>query len=344
MSSSPDILLYQSPNGQTQLEVHLQNETVWLTQAQMAGLFGRDQGVISRHLKNIFISGELEEESSTQKLQVTPLSIAEGVATSSMQKMHKTSGGRPVSYYNLDAIISVGYRVNSIKGTQFRKWATSILRQYLVEGYALNERRLRESTRQLNDLKRLVKLQAEIATKQELTAGQSDALLRVLGDYAHALDVLDQYDHQRLRVQGTATEEPFELTYEAGLEAVDSLREQFGGSVLFGREKDASFQSSVRSIYQSFGGEDLYPSVEEKAANLLYFVVKNHSFSDGNKRIAAFLFVWFLDRNQCLYKPDGSRRLADNALVALTLLIAESKPEDKDTMVTLVVNLINQDN
>jgi prophage maintenance system killer protein len=145
-------------------------------------------------------------------------------------------------------------------------------------------------------------------------------------------------------VRGTATEEPFELTYEAGLEAVESLRTQFGGSALFGREKDASFQSSVRTIYQSFGGEDLYPSVEEKAANLLYFVVKNHSFSDGNKRIAAFLFVWFLDRNKCLYHPDGSRRLADNALVALTLLIAESKPEDNDTMVTLVVNLINQDN
>lgn len=328
MPSSSDILLYQSPNGQTQLEVHLQNETVWLTQAQMAELFDVSRPNVTMHLRNVFKEGELEEISVGK----------ESLLTAADGKQYR------VKLYNLDVIISVGYRVKSLRGTHFRQWATGILRQYLVEGYALNERRLRESTRQLNDLKRLVKLQAEIATSQELTAGQSDALLRVLGDYARALDVLDQYDHQRLRVQGTASEEPFELTYEAGLEAVDSLREQFGGSVLFGREKDASFQSSVRSIYQSFGGEYLYPSVEEKAANLLYFVVKNHSFSDGNKRIAAFLFVWFLDRNQCLYKPDGSRRLADNALVALTLLIAESKPEDKDTMVTLVVNLINQDN
>ncbi|WP_375418034.1 RhuM family protein [uncultured Hymenobacter sp.] len=344
MTTSNDVLLYQSSEGQTQLEVHLQDETVWLTQAQMAELFGRDQGVISRHLKNIFSSGELDEESSVQKMRIALSSTDNEAGEGFMQNMHKTAGGRPVSYYNLDAIISVGYRVNSIKGTHFRQWATRVLRHYLVQGYALNERRLRESARQLADLKRLVQLQGQIAASQELSADQSDALLRVLGDYARALDVLDQYDHQRLRVRGTATEEPFELTYEAGLQAVDGLRQQFGGSALFGREKDASFQSSVRSIYQSFGGEDLYPSVEEKAANLLYFVVKNHSFSDGNKRIAAFLFVWFLDQNRCLSKPDGSRRLADNALVALTLLIAESKPEDKDTMVTLVVNLINQEN
>jgi prophage maintenance system killer protein len=325
MNSTNNILLYQAPDGQTQLEVQLDHETVWLTQAQMAELFGRDRSVIGKHLRTIFQTGELSEESNVQKM---PIAFSD----------------KPARIYNLDVIISVGYRVNSIKGTQFRQWATHILRQYLVQGFVLNEKRLRESARQLADLKRLVQLQGEVAANQELTSDQSDALLRVLGDYARALDVLDQYDHQRLRVRGTASEEPFELTYEAGLEAVDSLRTQFGGSALFGREKDASFQSSVRSIYQSFDGEDLYPSVEEKAANLLYFVVKNHSFSDGNKRIAAFLFVWFLDRNHCLYHPDGSRRLADNALVALTLLIAESKPEDKDTMVTLVVNLINQDN
>ena len=344
MQPTDNILLYQAPDGQTQLEVQLDHETVWLTQAQMAELFGRDQGVISRHLKNVFSTGELQEETSVQKMHIASIPVDNENGAGFMQKMHKTSGGRPVSYYNLDAIISVGYRVNSIKGTQFRQWATNVLRQYLVRGFALNEKRLRESARQLADLKRLVQLQGEVAANQELTSDQSAALLRVLGDYARALDVLDQYDHQRLRVRGTAHEEPFELTYEAGLEAVESLRVQFGGSVLFGREKDASFQSSVRTIYQSFDGEDLYPSVEEKAANLLYFVVKNHSFSDGNKRIAAFLFVWFLDRNHCLYHPDGTRRLADNALVALTLLIAESKPEDKDTMVTLVVNLINQDN
>ena len=328
MASTNDILLYQTPDGQMQLEVQLANETVWLSQAQMVELFDTTKQNVSLHLRNLFREEELSEETSVK------------------DSLTLVSKGRKytVKYYNLDVVISVGYRVKSLRGTHFRQWATGILRQYLVQGFVLNEKRLRESARQLADLKRLVQLQGEVAASQELTSDQSEALLRVLGDYARALDVLDQYDHQRLQVRGTASEEPFELTYEAGLEAVDSLRVQFGGSALFGREKDASFQSSVRSIYQSFDGEDLYPSVEEKAANLLYFVVKNHSFSDGNKRIAAFLFVWFLDRNKCLYNPDGSRRLADNALVALTLLIAESKPEDKDTMVTLVVNLINQDN
>lgn len=328
MSSTNDILLYQLPNGNSQLQVQLQDETVWLTQAQMAELFDTTKQNISLHTRNAFRDGELYENAV----------VKESLTTAADGKSYR------VKHYNLDVIISVGYRVKSLRGTHFRQWATQILRQYLVQGYALNEQRLRESSRQLADLKRLVQLQSEVAASQELTSDQSDALLRVLGDYARALDVLDQYDHQRLRVRGTAAEEPFVLTYEAGLEAVEGLRTQFGGSALFGREKDASFQSSVRTIYQSFDGEDLYPSVEEKAANLLYFVVKNHSFSDGNKRIAAFLFVWFLDRNHCLYKPDGSRRLADNALVALTLLIAESKPEDKDTMVTLVVNLINQEN
>lgn len=325
MEPTQDILIYQATDGQTQLEVHLQNETVWLTQAQMAELFGRERSVITKHLRVIFETGELAEESN-------------------VQKMHIAFSDKPVAYYNLDVIIAVGYRVNSKKGTQFRQWATQVLRQYLVQGYALNEMRLREDARQLTELKRLLRLQGELLDNQELTPAQTTALLRVLADYARALDVLDQYDHQRLRVTATSPNTSFELTYEAAMQAVDGLRQQFGGSVLFGREKDESFQSSVRTIYQTFGGEELYPSVEEKAANLLYFVVKNHSFSDGNKRIAAFLFVWFMDKNHCLYKPDGTRRLADNALVALTLLIAESKPEDKDTMVTLVVNLINQEN
>ncbi len=328
MNPVENVLLYQTPNGQTQLEVQLDHETVWLTQAQMAELFAVSRPNITLHLRNVFKDGELDEISVGK----------ESLLTAGDGKQYRTK------YYNLDVIISVGYRVKSLRGTHFRQWATGVLRQYLVQGYALNDKRLRESARQLADLKRLVQLQGEVAANQELTSDQSAALLRVLGDYTRALDVLDQYDHQRLQVRGTATDEPFELTYEAGLEAVEGLRKQFGGSALFGREKDASFQSSVRTIYQSFDGEDLYPSVEEKAANLLYFVVKNHSFSDGNKRIAAFLFVWFLDRNRCLYHPDGTRRLADNALVALTLLIAESKPEDKATMVTLVVNLINQDN
>lgn len=329
MPALQDVLIYQAPDGQTQLEVQLQNETVWLTQAQLAELFNVSKKTVSEHIQNLFREGELQSDSVVRKSRTTAVD----------GKAYLTQ------HYNLDVIISVGYRVKSLRGTHFRQWATQVLRQYLVQGYALNEKRLRENQRQLADLKRLVQLQGEVAASQELTSDQSDALLRVLGDYARALDVLDQYDHQRLRIAHTATPDtPFELTYEAALTAIEGLRQKFGGSALFGREKDESFQSSVGTIYQSFGGEDLYPSVEEKAANLLYFVVKNHSFSDGNKRIAAFLFVWFLDENKCLYKPDGSRRLADNALVALTLMIAESKPEDKDVMVTLVVNLINQEN
>ena len=331
LPATTDVLLYQSPDGQIQLDVQLDHDTVWLTQAQMSELFDISKKTVSEHISNIFREEELVREAVVRDFRTT----------ASDGKAYRTN------YYNLDVIISVGYRVKSKRGTSFRQWATQVLRQYLVQGYALNEKRLRESQRQLADLKRLVQLQAEVAASQELTADQSDALLRILGDYARALDVLDQYDHQRLRVARDTVapaDSGFELTYESALQAIDALRVQFGGSELFGREKDKSFESSVRTIYQSFGGQDMYPSVEEKAANLLYFVVKNHSFSDGNKRIAAFLFVYFLDRNGCLYRPDGGRRLADNALVALTLLIAESRPEDKDVMATLVVNLINGEN
>jgi len=333
MSPTPaDILLYQSPDGQIQLDVQLDHDTVWLTQSQMSELFDTTKQNISLHVRNVFKEDELDKKAV----------VKDSLTTAADGKSYRTN------YYNLDVIISVGYRVKSKRGTSFRQWATQVLRQYLVQGYALNEKRLRESQRQLADLKRLVQLQAEVAASQELTADQSDALLRILGDYARALDVLDQYDHQRLRVAkdtvAPADAAGFELTYESAMQAIDALRVQFGGSELFGREKDKSFESSVRTIYQSFGGQDMYPSVEEKAANLLYFVVKNHSFSDGNKRIAAFLFVYFLDRNACLYHRDGSRRIADNALVALTLLIAESRPEDKDVMATLVVNLINGEN
>ena len=330
MQPNPDILLYQSPDGAIRLDVQLDHETVWLTQAQMTVLFNTTKQNVSLHVRNLFREGELAESTSVKE-SLTLLPDGREYRTNS---------------YNLDVIISVGYRVKSARGTQFRQWATQVLRDYLVRGFALNERRLSENARQLADLKRLVQLQGRIAATQELSPDQSNALLRILGDYARALDVLDQYDHQRLRVarENVSADTDYELTYAEALSTIEALKAQFGGSELFGREKDQSFESSVRTIYQSFGGQELYPSVEEKAANLLYFVVKNHSFSDGNKRIAAFLFVYFLDRNGCLYHADGSRRLADNALVALTLLIAESQPEEKDTLVTLVVNLINGEN
>ncbi|WP_169513192.1 virulence protein RhuM/Fic/DOC family protein [Hymenobacter aerophilus] len=280
--SSSNILLYQSADGLTRLDVQLQHETVWLTQAQMAELFDTTKQNISLHTRNAFREGELEESSVVKDFLTTAVD----------GKNYQTK------HYNLDVIISVGYRVKSRQGTQFRQWATRTLREFLVQGFALNEKRLRQDAQQLRELKRLLALQGEIVENQELTPDQTTALLRVLSDYARALDVLDQYDHQRLRVVATSPDTPFELTYEAAMRAVDGLRAQFGGSTLFGREKDQSFESSVRTIYQSFGGEELYPSVEEKAANLLYFVVKNHSFSDGNKRIAAFSFA---DLRFCSY-------------------------------------------
>lgn len=321
-----EIFIYESETGETTIDVKLQQETVWLTQSQLSQLFDRDRSVITKHLKNIFSSGELDEESN-------------------VQKMHIANSDKPVSFYNLDVIISVGYRVNSKRGTQFRIWATNVLRQHLVEGYTLNEKLLREQAQKYQDLKKTVKLlQNVVHRKDELNSNEGLGLLQVISDYTYALDILDDYDHQRLTIKGTHKEELFRISYEGAKDAIQTLKEKFGSSDLFGREKDESFQSSLNTIYQTFGGEELYPSLEEKAANLLYFVVKNHSFSDGNKRIAAFLFVWFMEKNNLLYDENGYKRIADNALVALTLLIAESDPAEKETMVKVIVNLINQNN
>lgn len=317
-----EIIIYQSQDGQTSIDVRLENDTVWLNQSQMIKLFGRDQSVISRHIRSIFKEGELDEKSN-------------------MHFLHIANSDRPVTIYSLDVIISVGYRVKSPQGTQFRIWANKVLKEYLVKGYAVNEKRLKEQSQQLEQLKQTVKLLGNVLENQPLNSDQASGLLKVITDYTYALDVLDQYDHQVLEITETTKDEFFRISYEEAMAAINGLREKFGGSSLFGNEKDESFQGSLAAIYQTFGGEDLYRSVEEKAAHLLYFVIKNHSFSDGNKRIAAFLFVWFLEKNKLLYKEDGSRRIADNALVALTLMIAESKPEEMEMMVKVVVNLIN---
>ncbi len=318
------IVIYQSEDGQTQIDVRLENETVWLTQAQMAELFQKDQSVIARHIANIFKEGELEKSSN-------------------MQILHNTlSKYKPTSIYNLDVIISVGYRVKSKRGTAFRIWARKILKDYLIKGFAVNERIRRE---QIGELRQLVGILGRTIQSQPLMPSEENqALFDVVTDYAYALDTLDNYDYERLTIEKTTQEERFHATYENAISEVEGLRKKFGGSNLFGNEKDDSFKSSIGQIYQTFGGEELYPSVEEKAAMLLYLVTKNHSFSDGNKRIAATLFLWFLNNNGILYRKDGSKRLADNTLVALTLMIAESKTEEKDVMVKVVVNLINQVN
>lgn len=326
------IVIYQTEDGQTQIDVRLENETVWLTQAQMAELFKKDRTVITRHINNIFKEGELEKEEVCAKFAHT----TRHGAIEGKQQIQE------IVLYNLDVIISVGYRVKSKRGTAFRIWARNVLKDYLVKGYVINERIRKE---QIGELRQLVgMLGRTIQSQPLLSTDETNALFEVVTNYTYALDTLDNYDYERLTIDKTTKQEPFHATYENAMEAINGLREKFGGSVLFGNEKDDSFKSSIGQIYQTFGGEELYPSVEEKAAMLLYLVTKNHSFSDGNKRIAATLFLWFLNNNHILYREDGSKRLADNTLVALTLMIAESKTEEKDVMVKVVVNLINQRN
>ncbi len=324
-----EIIIYQSEDGKTQLEVKLEGETVWLTQMQMADLFQTDRTVINRHIRNIYNIAELDEKTTCAKNAQVRL---EG----------KRKITRTISYYNLDMIISVGYRVNSIRGVRFRQWANSVLRQYLVKGYAVNERIRKQ---QIVELRQLVQVVGRTLHQQPMPDTEdSNSLFDVVVDYTYALDTLDNYDYQRLGIAKTTHEEPFRATYETAMHEIDMLRGKFGGSMLFGNEKDESFKSSIGQIYQTFDGEELYPSVEEKAAMLLYLVTKNHSFSDGNKRIAATLFLWFMNNNGILYREDGSKRIADNTLVALTLMIAESRTEEKDVMVKVVVNLINREN
>ena len=322
-TNNSQLVIYKAPDGTMSIDVTVQNETVWLSQGQMAELFGKDQSVIARHISNVFKEGELEKESN-------------------MQILHNTlSKFKPTQVYSLDVIISVGYRVKSKRGTQFRIWANQVLKQYLLQGYAINER---VAVQKYDELSQLVKVLGRTIQNQEKLTEDSRSLLDVVVDYTYALDTLDRYDYQELKIEDTTGKEAFHATYENAMEVIRELHEKFGGSTLFGNEKDDSFKSSIGQIYQTFGGVDLYPSVEEKAAMLLYLVTKNHSFSDGNKRIAATLFLWFLNGNGILYNEDGTKRIADNTLVALTLMIAESRTEEKDTMVKVIVNLINKNN
>ena len=323
------IVLYQSADGMTQLDVKLEGETVWLNRQQMAELFGRDVKTIGKHINNA-----LREE------------LNDGISTvakfATVQKEGSRLVNREVEYYNLDMIISVGYRVKSRRGVEFRRWANGILKQFLINGYAVNER-IRQ--RQIAELRQLVLVVGRTIEQQPVaTTDESHALFDVVVDYTYALDTLDNYDYQRLYISKTTRNELFHATYDNAMQEIEMLREKFGASTLFGNEKDESFKSSIGQIYQTFDGEELYPSVEEKAAMLLYLVTKNHSFSDGNKRIAATLFLWFMNNNGILYREDGSKRIADNTLVALTLMIAESRTEEKDIMVKVVVNLINKSN
>ena len=329
LENSGDVIIYQSEDGATKINVNLQDETVWLSQQQLVELYHTSRTNVVEHIRNIYNEGELEENQSCRNFR--------HVQTEGNRKVE-----REIPFYNLDMIISVGYRVNSIRGTQFRIWANRVLKDYIVKGYAINDKIRIEHYNELKDVVRL--LANTVHSQEKLTDEQSTGLLSVVTDYVYALDTLDRYDYQQLTIENTTKEERFHATYENAMEAILSLKEKFGESNLFANEKDNSFKSSIGQIYQTFGGVELYPSVEEKAAMLLYLVTKNHSFSDGNKRIAAMLFLWFMERNGILYRADGSKRIADNTLVALTLMIAESRTEEKDIMVKVVVNLINQQN
>ncbi len=330
-SNNSQLVIYQTPQGDTRIDVRVKGETIWLTQRQIAELFGTKVPAISKHLKNIFASGELQEDMVISKMETTTRHGAIAGKTQTTE----------TKFYNLDAILSVGYRVNSKNATAFRIWANQVLKQYLLQGYAINER---VAAQKYDELSQLVKVLGRTIQNQEKLTEDSRSLLDVVVDYTYALDTLDRYDYQELKIEDTTGKEAFHTTYENAMEVIRELHEKFGGSTLFGNEKDDSFKSSIGQIYQTFGGVDLYPSVEEKAAMLLYLVTKNHSFSDGNKRIAATLFLWFLNGNGILYNEDGTKRIADNTLVALTLMIAESRTEEKDTMVKVIVNLINKNN
>ena len=293
----------------------------------MAQLFDKDSDTIGLHLRNIYQSKELVEDTTTEFFSVVQL---EG----------KRQVKRSLKLYNLDAIISV----NSKRGIQFRIWATSVIKDYLLKGYAIDNKRLIEENNKLKELQSSVKILGNTLKYKELSDDESTGLLNIISQYAYALEILDQYDYQKLEINNTSGKEIYQLTYKEAMEQIQLVKRVYGNNDLFGNEKDKSFQSSISTIYQTYNGFDLYPSVEEKAAHLLYFITKNHSFTDGNKRIAAFFFLYFLERNGLLYDEFGSKRIADNTLVALTLMIAVSKPVEKDTMIKVIVNLINRKN
>lgn len=307
MNEKKELVIFETEDNTIKLEVPVEKETVWLSQSQMTELFGVDRTVITRHVNNVFKEGELIKESN-------------------VQKMHIANSDRPVQFYNLDVIISVGYRVKSKRGVEFRRWANSVLKQYILQGYAINDNRIA----QLGEVIQIM--------KRTQNALDSQQVLNVIQKYSKALNLLDSYDHQTMeRPKGNVV--TYELTYEECMDVISQMR--FGDeSDLFGKEKDDSFRGSIGNIYQSFAGKELYPSLEEKAAHLLYFVTKNHSFLDGNKRIAATMFLYFLDKNGVLFM-EGEKLIDDHTLVALTIMIAESKPEEKEMMITVIMNCLS---
>ena len=320
-----EIILYKAKQG-PQVEVRLLNETIWLSQKDMAGIFDTSSDNVGLHLKNIFKEGELKEKSVTEDYSVT----------ASDGKQYK------VKHYNLDAVISVGYRVNSVRGTQFRIWATRVLRDHITKGFTINEKRLLEAKEKFAELQQTVTFLTE-KSKKELLTGQEGEILSLLSSYAKTLTILDEYDKGTLR-EAKGGKGVFVLTYEESKRVIAEVKRELiakkEAGELFGNEKDQSFQGVVRGLYQTFGGQELYKTLESKAAHLLYLTIKDHSFSDGNKRSASFLFVYFLDKNNALYCEGGEKKINDNALAALALLVAASDPNEKDQMIALITQLL----
>lgn len=323
MEQQNNIVIYQTENGKTKLDVYLQKQTIWLSLDEISSLFQKNKSTISRHIKNIFFSEELDRESV----------VANFATTAKDGKIYQ------VDYYNLDMIISVGYRVNSKIATQFRKWATGILKQYLVDGYAVNEKRLQEQKSKISQLQNAIKLLNRSIEHQADNLDDAKKLSALMADFASGLDLLDDYDNKTLDTKGKTIKPAVIIKKEEFLNVIDKMKPEFGSDV-FANPKDDSFDSSINQIYQTFGGQECYPSLEEKAAMLLYFLVKNHSFTDGNKRIGAACFLYFLDKNGILYQ--NNTQLIDNTtLFTLTILIAESKPEEKETMKQVILSVLN---
>jgi prophage maintenance system killer protein len=337
MTKDQNLIIFKDDALEIEVSVSPEEETVWLTQDQLAKLFEKNKSTISRHLKNIFETGELNRNDSVAKNE-TELNIVD-YRSGKLQKVE-----RVIEYYNLDVIISLGYKVNSKRGIIFRKWANQILKEYIYKGYAIDQERLTKNREHYKTFVYSVKLIADLIERKELESEESKSLLHIISKYAYALETLDKYDHQSLTITNiTKDDKKIKLEYEDAIKEIKGLPD-YGKTQWFGREKDNSFHGALNAIYQTAFGEEVYPSIEEKAANLLYFIVKDHAFYDGNKRIAASIFLWFLDIYGILYKKDGSRILDDNALVAIVLMIALSNPIERETIVKIIISLINQNN
>lgn len=325
------IVLYQSEDGSTNLIVKLQNDSAWLTQIQIADLFQRDKSVISRHLRNVFVEGELNYNSV----------VAKNATTAADGKIYQ------VEHFNLDVIISVGYRVKSKRGTQFRIWANKVLKDHIVKGYTLNEQRLRQQQNQLTQIQQTLLLFQQTANDEELKLGEAKGLLALITDYAKSFSLLNQFDVDEVPSDGLNGLITYEIDYTEAVLAIRKLKQQLiekkEASELFGKERSDGFRGILGTIVQTFDGQYLYSTIEEQAANLLYLIIKNHPFSDGNKRIGSFMFVWFLEKNRHRLNRNGALKINDNALVALALLVAQSDPSTKDLMIQLIMNLIKTD-